>query len=170
MSHVKEILVDILKRLPEVKGLILLDIDGIPVEIAGQFDMKPEDLGALLAACFNSYAQVGTELGQKLDMIIVEYGDLKLCQSGMPRGLLTIVAAKDSYLGLIRLEAKRAMDKIVRIMQDTESSRKTLMEQHKFRIPDKEGLGQKMAEREKFSLPKDDDIEAILSKLRKGLK
>jgi len=169
MTAIKVIFQDILKRLPEVKGLILLDIDGIPLEIGGRFDMKPEDLGALLAACFNSYAQVGTELGQNLDMIIVEYGDLKLCQSGMPRGLLTIVAAKDSYLGLIRLEAKRAMDKIVRIMQDTENSRRALMEQHKFRIPNQEEVTQKMTEREKFRLPKDEDIEAILSKLRKGL-
>ncbi|MBN2199887.1 MAG: hypothetical protein JW747_08585 [Candidatus Aminicenantes bacterium] len=167
MIHIKDIFQDILRRLPEVKGLILLDIDGIPLEIAGQFDMKPEDLGALLAACYNSYAQVGLELGQSLDMIIVELGDLKLCQSGMPRGLLTIIAAKESYLGLIRLEAKRAMEKIARIMLDTEERRKSLMEEHKLRIPDERDLRQKMTHRPRPL--QDRDIEEILAKLRRGL-
>jgi len=168
MIHIRDIFQDILRRLPEVKGLILLDIDGIPLEIAGQFDMKPEDLGALLAACYNSYSQVGLELGQNLDMIIVELGDLKLCQIGMPRGLLTVVAAKESYLGLIRLEAKRAMEKIARIMEDTQDRRKSLMEEHKLRIPDESDMRQKMSHRPRPL--QDQDIEEILSKLRRGLK
>lgn len=170
MSAIKDIFQDILKRLPEVKGLILLDIDGIPLEIGGHFDMKPEDLGALLAACYNSYAQVGLELGQSLDMIIVELGDLKLCQSGMPRGLLTIIAAKECYLGLVRLEAKRAIEKIARFMEDTRDMRRTLMEQHKIRIPDEQDLSRKMAGPQRARPLKDDDIEDILSKLRQGLK
>ncbi|OGD09096.1 MAG: hypothetical protein A2Y86_02440 [Candidatus Aminicenantes bacterium RBG_13_62_12] len=170
MSDIKAIFGDILQRLPEVKGLILLDIDGIPLEIGGKFDMKPEDLGALLAACYNSYAQVGLELGQSLDMIIVELGDLKLCQSGMPRGLLTIIATKESYLGLIRLEAKRAIEKITRIMRDTQDIRKSLMEQHKIRIPDEQDLRQKMTRQQKVRSLQDQDIDDILAKLRKGLK
>ena len=151
MDEIKNIIQGIMKRVPGIKGLILLDIDGIPLEIAGNFEMRAEDLGALLAACYNSYAQVGVELGQNLDMIIVEYGDLKLCQSAMPRGLLTIIATKESYLGLIRLEAKRAIEMIGRLMQDTKDLRKSMMEQHKFRMPG------------------DQDIEMILAKLRKGL-
>jgi predicted regulator of Ras-like GTPase activity (Roadblock/LC7/MglB family) len=144
VDEIKTIIQGIFKRVPGIKGLILLDIDGIPVEIAGNFEMKPEDMGALLAACYNSY-------GQSLDMIIIEYGDLKLCQSAMPRGLLTIIASKESYLGLIRLEAKRAIETLGRLMQDTQDLRKTMMERHKFRMPG------------------DQDIEMILAKLRKGL-
>jgi len=97
MLKIQDVIGDIIRKVPGVVGVILLDIDGIPIEIAGQFDMKPEDLGALLAACYNSYGQVGMELGQKLDSIIVEYGNLKLCQNSMPRGLLTIIANKESY-------------------------------------------------------------------------
>ncbi|MBN1273144.1 MAG: roadblock/LC7 domain-containing protein [Candidatus Aminicenantes bacterium] len=152
MSRIKDVISGILKRVPGVIGVILIDIDGIPIEIAGKFDMKAEDLGALLAACYNSYAQVGLELGQNLDSIIVEYSDLKLCQSSMPRGLLTIIAGKDSYLGMIRLEAKRAIDTITQIMEDTREIRKELMEESKFRWPD------------------DKTIDDILSKFKQELK
>jgi predicted regulator of Ras-like GTPase activity (Roadblock/LC7/MglB family) len=149
MSEVKDIITDIVERVPGVVGAILIDIDGLPIEIAGHFDMIPEDLGALLAACYNSYAQVGTELGQKMNNIIVEYGELKLCQSSMPRGLLTILASKESYLGMIRLEAKRAIEAITQIMSDTQEMRREMMEKHKFRLPD------------------DQAIEEIISKLKK---
>lgn len=136
MSKIKDVITGIVKRVPGVIGVILIDIDGIPVEITGNFGMETEDLGALLAACYNSYEQVGLELGQKLDSIIVEYGDLKLCQSSMPRGLLTIIAGKESYIGMIRLEAKRAIEAITQIMEDTRDDRENLMEEHKFRWPD----------------------------------
>lgn len=135
MIKIQDVISEIIKKVPGVVGVILLDIDGIPIEIAGQFDMKPEDLGALLAACYNSYGQVGMELGQKLDSIIVEYGNLKLCQNSMPRGLLTIIASKESYLGMIRLEAKRAIEKITQLMGKTEVARKEIMEKNKLRMP-----------------------------------
>jgi|GEM_PF-1412027 len=152
MSRIEDVITGILNRVPGVIGVILIDIDGIPIEVAGKFDMKAEDLGALLAACYNSYAQVGMELGQSLDSIIVEYGDLKLCQSSMPRGLLTIVAGKESFLGMIRLEAKRAIEIITKIMEDTVEIRKELMEESKFRWPD------------------DQTIDDILTKFKQELK
>ena len=149
MSEVSDIITDIVNRVPGVVGAILIDIDGLPIEIAGHFDMRAEDLGALLAACYNSYGQVGTELGQKMNSIIVEYGELKLCQSGMPRGLLTILASKESYLGMIRLEAKRAIEAITQIMSRTQDSRKEMMEKQKLRSLD------------------DQMIEDIISKFKK---
>lgn len=140
MSEIREILDDILKRVPGVEGIILIDIDGIPIEMVGHFDMNQEELGALLAACFNSYSQVGEELGQKIEIIIVEFGNLKLCQTGMPRGMLTIIASKESYLGMIRLEAKRAIETLTRIMDSTQDLRKTMMSENKFRWPDDQTL------------------------------
>jgi len=79
-------------------------------------------------------------MGQPLRSIIVEYNDLKLCQSSMPRGLLTIVAGKDSYLGMIRLEAKRAIEYLAKNMADTRNVRETLMQEHKFRWPDNQTI------------------------------
>jgi predicted regulator of Ras-like GTPase activity (Roadblock/LC7/MglB family) len=140
MSYIKEILVVIIKRGRGVVGVILIDIDGIPIEIAGHFDMNQEDLGALLATCYRSYEQVGTDLGQSLKSIIVEYNDLKLCQTSMPRGLLTILAGKDSYLGMIRLEAKRAIEALAQDMADTQDIRTSLMQDHKFRWPDNQTI------------------------------
>ncbi len=140
MPTIKEILNAIIQRVPGVVGVILIDIDGIPVEVAGRFDMNQEDLGALLATCYRSYEQVGHDMGQPLRSIIVEYNDLKLCQSSMPRGLLTIVAGKDSYLGMIRLEAKRAIEYLAKNMADTRNVRETLMQEHKFRWPDNQTI------------------------------
>lgn len=140
MASIKEILNGIIQRVPGVAGVILIDIDGIPVEIAGKFDMNQEDLGALLATCFRSYEQVGRDLGQPLRSIIVEFDDLKLCQTSMPRGLLTILAGKDSYLGMIRLEAKRAIEALTHNMASTQDVRESLMEEHKFRWPDNQTI------------------------------
>lgn len=140
MPAIKEILNAIIQRVPGVVGVILIDIDGIPIEVAGRFDMNQEDLGALLATCYRSYEQVGHDLGQPLKSIIVEYNDLKLCQTSMPRGLLTIVAGKDSYLGMIRLEAKRAIEYLAQNMADTRDVRETLMQEHKFRWPDNQTI------------------------------
>ena len=137
MNSVKDIIRDIAKNVQGVVGVILIDTDGIPVELSGDFDMPPEDLGALLSACYHSYSQVGEDLGQKeMESIIAEYNDLKLCQHGMPRGALIIVAEKDAYLGVIRMEAKRAIKVLTRIMEDTADQRAKLMEEHKFRRPD----------------------------------
>jgi predicted regulator of Ras-like GTPase activity (Roadblock/LC7/MglB family) len=140
MPNIKEILNGIIQRVPGVAGVILIDIDGIPIEIAGRFDMNQEDLGALLATCYRSYETVGRDLGQPLRSIIVEYNDLKLCQTSMPRGLLTILAGKDSYLGMIRLEAKRAIEALTQTMANTEEAREILMEAHKFRWPDNQTI------------------------------
>lgn len=140
MPAIKEILNAIIQRVPGVVGVILIDIDGIPIEVAGRFDMNQEDLGALLATCYRSYEQVGHDLRQPLKSIIVEYNDLKLCQTSMPRGLLTIVAGKDSYLGMIRLEAKRAIEYLAQNMADTRDVRETLMQEHKFRWPDNQTI------------------------------
>jgi len=140
MANIKEILNGIIQRVPGVVGVILIDIDGIPIEVAGRFDMNQEDLGALLATCYRSYEQVGADMGQPLRAIIVEYNDLKLCQTSMPRGLLTIVAGKDSYLGMIRLEAKRAIEALTQDMASTQNARETLMEEHKFRWPDNQTI------------------------------
>jgi predicted regulator of Ras-like GTPase activity (Roadblock/LC7/MglB family) len=140
MLKIKDILNGIIQRVPGVVGVILIDIDGIPIEIAGHFDMNQEDMGALLATCYRSYEQVGTDLSQPLKSIIVEYEDLKLCQTSMPRGLLTILAGKDSYLGMIRLEAKRAIEALAQNMADTQDIRESLMQNHKFRWPDNQTI------------------------------
>jgi len=140
MEKIKEIIEGIKKNVSGVVGVILIDSDGIPVEMAGDFDMPPEDLGALLSACYHSYSQVGDDLGQKsMESIIAEYDNLKLCQHGMPRGALVIITEKEAYLGMVRMEAKRAIKALNKVMEETVVQREKLMQEHKFRKP-KEGL------------------------------
>lgn len=144
--EIKDVLDDILQNAPGVIGSILIDVDGIPICISGRFELPAEELGALLAACFTSYAQVGADLGQELSTVMTEYKNLKLYQIGMPRGGLIIIADKDAYLGMIRLEAKRAIRELTNLMDVSEKSREELMAKHKFRAPS------------------DDEIKSVISK------
>lgn len=140
IDEIKDVLDDLLTNVPGVVGAILLDIDGIPISLSGRFDLPPDELGALLAACFGSYAQLGNDLGQELLTIITEYNDLKLYQIGMPRGALVIIASKEAYLGMIRMEAKRAFGQLSSFMDATQNARKKMMDEHKFRAPTKEEI------------------------------
>ena len=65
---------------------------------------------------------------------------LKLYQIGMPRGGLIIIADKDAYLGMIRLEAKRAIKELSDMMFASEKTREKLMEDHKFRAPSEQEI------------------------------
>lgn len=140
VHEIKDVLDDLLTNVPGVVGAILIDIDGIPISVSGRFDLPPDELGALLAACFGSYAQLGNDLGQELSTIITEYNDLKLYQIGMARGALVIIASKQAYLGMIRLEAKRAIGYLSNVMVTTQDARKKMMDEHKFRAPSKDEI------------------------------
>ena len=138
--EIKDVIDDVLANVPGVIGVILIDIDGIPISISGRFDLPPEELGAFLAACFSTYVQLGADLGQDLSTIITEYNNLKLYQLGMPRGGLIIVASKEAYLGMIRLEGKRAIEKLSNMMAASAEDREKLMNEHKFRTPDEQEI------------------------------
>lgn len=140
VHEIKDVLDDLLTNVPGVVGAILIDIDGIPISVSGRFDLPPDELGALLAACFGSYAQLGNDLGQDLSTVITEYNDLKLYQIGMARGILVIIAAKEAYLGMIRLEARRAIGRLSDIMAATQDARKKMMDLHKLRAPSKDEI------------------------------
>lgn len=144
IDQIQEVLDDLLTNVPGVVGAILIDIDGIPISLSGRFDLPPDELGALLAACFGSYAQLGNDLGQELLTIITEYNDLKLYQIGMTRGALVIIASKEAYLGMIRMEAKRAFGQLSSFMDATEKAREKMMDEHKFRAPSKEEINDVM--------------------------
>ncbi len=136
MADVQTVVQDIVRHVPEVVGVVLIDSDGIPMAWAGDFDLSPYDLGAVLAASHTCYAALGDDLGQsEAQTIMVEYDNLKLVHYRMPRGSLVLLAEKFAPLGVIRMEAKRSIQILTSTMISTEKDRARLMRQLKFRGP-----------------------------------
>ena len=136
MSNVQKVVDGIREKVPEVVGVVLIDSDGIPIASSGEFDLNPNDLGAVLAASYTCYAALGEDLGQfNAQNIMVEYDNLKLVHYQMPRGSLALVAEKDAPLGVIRMEAKRSMQLLTSAMMSTEKARAQLMRTLKIRGP-----------------------------------
>ncbi|MFC1833111.1 roadblock/LC7 domain-containing protein [Thermodesulfobacteriota bacterium] len=135
MNHVRETVNGIAAKIDEVLGVILLDKDGIPVAWSGGlFDMEPDDLGAVLAASYTCYAALGEDFGQfRTESIMVEYDNVKLVHYQMPSGSLVMVAEKTAPLGVMRLEAKRGIQELTRVMESTSEARRRLMRNMKFR-------------------------------------
>ena len=148
MSKINEIMENVFNSVPGVIGVILTDNDGIHIEKVGEFQMEPNGLGALLSACCNSYSQVGLEFNQELNTVLVGYKDMKLCQCRNSDAILTVIANGKSYLGLIMLEAKKAMKEISAVMEKPESENQEVIESFNFKTLDEQ------------------DIDDILSKLK----
>jgi predicted regulator of Ras-like GTPase activity (Roadblock/LC7/MglB family) len=124
-----------LENVPGVIGAVLVDSDGIPLAVVGDFDLPPEDLGAILATCFESLDNLGRGMGEfHVESIIAEYSQTKLIQQKMPRGTLIVMAEKLAPVGVIRLEAKRSFNRLNKIMENTRVARQDFMDEHKIRM------------------------------------
>jgi len=51
-----------------------------------------------------------------------------------------IIASKEAYLGMIRMEAKRAFGQLTSFMDASQDARKKMMDEHKFRAPSKDEI------------------------------
>jgi predicted regulator of Ras-like GTPase activity (Roadblock/LC7/MglB family) len=139
MSELEEALRS-LQNVPGVISAVLVDADGIPLAEVGEFDLPVEDLGAILAACFESLDNLGRGMGEfYVESIIAEYSQTKLVQQKMPRGTLIVLAEKLAPVGVIRLEAKRALVSLDNLMERTVDLREELASRHKFRGPAESG-------------------------------
>lgn len=134
MNQAKDVLQDMVDAVPGVVAVMVIDSDGLPIAVAGDFDLDPYDLGAMLSACQQSYNSIGGDLGQFwVESITAEFDDLKLIQNRMPRGSLVVVTEKNAPLGVIRMEAKRSIQAVTQHMQATVEARQELMNARKFR-------------------------------------
>jgi predicted regulator of Ras-like GTPase activity (Roadblock/LC7/MglB family) len=137
MKEAQEILTDLLKSSPDIRLVILLDIDGIPLAQAGKSALHPDDLGAMLAAASRSYIVLGEDLGQGgFDQITVNYRDIRLLQFSMARSSLALAAAADASMSVIRLEAKRTVARLEELMDFTVDERETMMQNYQLSRPD----------------------------------
>jgi len=142
METIEDVSAEMMKNCPGLIGMLVIDSDGIPVTLAGEFDMPAEHLGAMLASCFQMYQKLGEGMGQfYVKSNITEYDEIKVVQHMMPRGSLVLVAQTSAPLGLIRMEAKWCIQELNKLMAETAMQRERLMEQHKFRRPQSASAG-----------------------------
>ncbi|MDZ7262271.1 MAG: roadblock/LC7 domain-containing protein [candidate division KSB1 bacterium] len=104
---------NMLKNVPGVIGVILVDWDGHPIYLNGRFDVEPDKLGALTSICHACCTQVGEKLGQQVITILAEYENLKLYQIGLTEKGQMIILTKtnEAQFGMLRLEAHKTLEK-----------------------------------------------------------
>jgi predicted regulator of Ras-like GTPase activity (Roadblock/LC7/MglB family) len=110
-SEVTQSIDEILKNVPGVVGVLLTDIDGIPIYTNGRFDLQPFRLCALTTVACKCSGEVGNALGQPLTMMIAEYTLYKIFMIQIPELAQLIILAKvqDAQMGFIRIEANKAI-------------------------------------------------------------
>ncbi len=102
---------EIIKNVPGVVGVLLTDMDGIPIYTNGRFDLQPFRLCALTTVASKCSLEIGNAIGQPMTMMIAEYVLYKVFTILIPglAQLIILAKAKDAQMGLIRIEANKAV-------------------------------------------------------------
>ncbi|MBN2091151.1 hypothetical protein JW964_16180 [candidate division KSB1 bacterium] len=102
---------EIIKNVPGVVGVLLTDMDGIPIYTNGRFDLQPFRLCALTTVASKCSSEVGNAMGESLTMMIAEYALYKVFMILIPElaQLIILAKAQDAQMGLIRIEANKAV-------------------------------------------------------------
>jgi predicted regulator of Ras-like GTPase activity (Roadblock/LC7/MglB family) len=160
MKTVAETIRGMLESVPGLRAVVVIDSDGIPIAIEGRVELEPEDLGAMLASAFQCYQALGDGLGQfYCELVTAEFDGISIAQQMMPRGSLILIAEKSSPMGVIRVAAKTGRQALNEVMETTADARKRFMEEHKFRLPQKDGTPGK---------PQPISLLSFLEKRKKG--
>ena len=160
MKTVAETIRNMLESVPGLRAVVVIDSDGIPIAIEGRVELEPEDLGAMLASAFQCYQALGDGLGQfYCELVTAEFDGISIAQQMMPRGSLILIAEKSSPMGVIRVAAKTGRQALNEVMETTADARKRFMEEHKFRLPQKDGTPGK---------PQPISLLSFLEKRKKG--
>lgn len=102
---------EIIKNVPGVVGVLLTDLDGIPIYTNGRFDVQPFRLCALTTTAAQCSRELGKAMGQPLTMTIAEFVLYKIFMIQIPNlaQLIILAKARDAQMGLIRIEANKAV-------------------------------------------------------------
>ncbi len=107
MRSMGEIVYGMVNEVSGIMAVIFIDKDGIPLVSAGEFDFDSYDLGAIGAACLESWQILGGDLGQVwIEDVIIEFDDLKVLQFPTATCAMLILANKSADVDAIRKEAK----------------------------------------------------------------
>ncbi len=104
----------VLKGIPGVIGMIIINQDGIPIYFNGRFDINLHKLSGYLAVCGATFKQVGKLFSQEVNTILTEYKKLKIYQIKITSeySLVIMFKIKDAYLGEIMRNINKAVEEI----------------------------------------------------------
>ncbi|MBD3277045.1 MAG: dynein regulation protein LC7 [Candidatus Aegiribacteria sp.] len=108
---------DILKDLTGVSGIsaaVCVGRDGFVIESSTKSDVDAEILGAVVSAGMGSSESIGKELKVgDMAQAMLEYDSGIILMAGIgPDAILSVLAAKDSSLGNIRLQLKKSVPRL----------------------------------------------------------
>ena len=110
-SSPKEQIDSILKTIPGVIGLIVMDLNGNPIYTNGRIDIPEARFSAELSECYHKALKIGEKLGQPFISFLAEYESSKIYQIGFGKGLqlVLIIKVKESQFGLLKSEVNRVI-------------------------------------------------------------
>jgi predicted regulator of Ras-like GTPase activity (Roadblock/LC7/MglB family) len=103
-----------LSHVPGVRGALLVDPDaGVPVTAEVETDVSPAALAALASALFQRTAKASSAAGfGTLDSFHLEAEKGHVLMAGAGELVLVVLIDDDAQLGMIRLEAHRAVESL----------------------------------------------------------
>lgn len=129
-KEIYQIISHVLKCEFSVSVVILGDRTGLTIarvsrlmvqETMGEYDL--ESIGAIASAVFCGAAEQGNslQLGE-LDLMVAEFTEGKILTASCGNGILIVVTDREAQLGLIRVEMKKASEKLSTIMHQMGSA------------------------------------------------
>lgn len=135
MSELQIVLERMISQYPEVLGMLFLDEDGFPIVSAGDIPLNVNDLGATLAYCYKFHAQIGSEMTISLESIVVDFNGMRLCQCGLPNGILTVLARPHVRLGMLRFITRKGKGLLETAMKRKGRTEQAVSGEPRLRLP-----------------------------------
>lgn len=120
LKHIISAIDNLLKNVSGIIGIILTNIDGKPVYFNGRFDMKLEELSALVTVAKNCFSEVGKNWEQRPATIVAEYQTIKIYQLNLvDRGQLIVLAkTPGAHSGMSNLEMRNIVHSLANLIKN----------------------------------------------------
>ena len=119
-EKINEELNNLLKDIPEIKGVVLLSIDGLVVGKSGVTESEAEKVAGISAALWGMSRRVtGFLKGEKsLEVVLkMNIGYLNLYSTKEGRAIMAVFTSQNANLGLVNIKAREVVEKVSPLLE-----------------------------------------------------